>query len=92
MCTSAVLALLALILKPAKRYGNEAICPVDIIAARLRSPVSYENLIILTMDGADLQYVVALNKQTGKTVWKTNRSVAWNDENVPGPMRRRMAI
>jgi len=52
------------------------------------SPVSYENLIILTMDGADLQYVVALNKQTGKTVWKTNRSVAWNDENVPGPMAK----
>jgi len=29
-----------------------------------------------------------LDKQTGKTVWKTNRSVAWNDENEPGQMAR----
>jgi outer membrane protein assembly factor BamB len=52
------------------------------------SPVQFENLIILTFDGADLQYHVALDKMTGKTVWKTNRSVAWNDENVPGQMAR----
>jgi outer membrane protein assembly factor BamB len=52
------------------------------------SPVSFEDLIILTLDGADLQYHVALDKQTGRTVWKTDRSVAWNDENVPGQMAR----
>jgi outer membrane protein assembly factor BamB len=52
------------------------------------SLVGFENLLILTMDGADLQYHVALEKQTGRTVWKTNRSVAWNDENVPGQMAR----
>jgi outer membrane protein assembly factor BamB len=52
------------------------------------SPVSFENLIILTFDGANLQYLAALDKQTGATVWKTNRSVAWNDENVPGEMAR----
>jgi outer membrane protein assembly factor BamB len=44
--------------------------------------------VILTMDGADLQYHVALDKKTGKTVWKTDRSVAWNDENVPGQMAK----
>jgi outer membrane protein assembly factor BamB len=44
--------------------------------------------VILTFDGADVQYVVALDKKTGETVWKTNRSVAWNDENVPGQMAR----
>jgi len=49
------------------------------------SPVLFENLLILTFDGADLQYVVGLDKKTGETVWKTNRSVAWNDENAPGP-------
>lgn len=49
------------------------------------SPVLFENLLILTFDGADLQYVAGLNKQTGETVWKTNRSVVWNDENAPGP-------
>ena len=52
------------------------------------SPVLFENRLILTFDGADLQYLAALDKQTGGTVWKTNRSVAWHDENVPGPMAR----
>ena len=52
------------------------------------SPVVFENLLILTFDGADLQYLAALDKQTGATVWKTNRSVAWHDENVPGPMAK----
>ncbi len=52
------------------------------------SVISYKKTIILTFDGADLQYLVALDKETGKTVWTTKRSVAWNDENVPGPMAR----
>ena len=52
------------------------------------SPVAFENLLILTFDGANLQYHVALNKQTGETVWTTNRSVAWHDEDVPGQMAR----
>jgi outer membrane protein assembly factor BamB len=43
------------------------------------SPVLFENLVILSMDGADLQYLVALDKKTGRTVWKTDRSVEWND-------------
>lgn len=43
------------------------------------SPVLFEQLVILTMDGADLQYLVALDKRTGRTVWQTNRSVEWND-------------
>jgi outer membrane protein assembly factor BamB len=50
------------------------------------SPVLFEELLILTFDGADKQYVTALDKQTGKTVWKTDRSVAWNDENTSDPM------
>ena len=52
------------------------------------SPVSFEDLLILTFDGADVQYHVALDKKTGQTIWKTNRSVEWNDENVPGPMAK----
>jgi outer membrane protein assembly factor BamB len=52
------------------------------------SVISFENLIILTFDGADLQYLAALDKKTGKTVWKTNRSVKWNDENLDDPMAR----
>ena len=52
------------------------------------SPVTFENLLILTFDGVDVQYLVALDKLTGQTVWKTNRSVAWNDEKVPGQLAR----
>jgi len=31
--------------------------------------------LYFTVDGRDVQYVVALDKSTGRTVWKTNRSV-----------------
>jgi outer membrane protein assembly factor BamB len=43
------------------------------------SPAMFRDLLILTMDGVDLQYVVALDRKTGKTVWKTDRSAVWND-------------
>lgn len=52
------------------------------------SPVLFENLLILTFDGADLQYTAGLDKKTGDTVWKTNRSVAWNDEGSTDAMTR----
>jgi outer membrane protein assembly factor BamB len=52
------------------------------------SPVLFENLLILTLDGANLQYTVALDKDSGQTVWKTDRSVKWNDENDPGQMAK----
>lgn len=52
------------------------------------SPVLFENLLILTFDGADLQYTAALDKETGKTVWKTDRSVAWNDQGSADAMVR----
>ena len=38
------------------------------------SPVIWKNLLIFHLDGADLQYLVALDRQTGKVVWKTDRS------------------
>jgi len=43
------------------------------------SPVLFKDLLILTMDGVDLQYLVALDKHTGRTVWKTERTALWND-------------
>jgi outer membrane protein assembly factor BamB len=52
------------------------------------SPILFENLLILTMDGVNLEYTVALDKNTGRTVWKTDRSVVWNDENDPGQMAK----
>jgi outer membrane protein assembly factor BamB len=48
------------------------------------SPVLFKNLLILTMDGIDVQYLVALDKQTGRTVWKTDRTADWNDLGADG--------
>ncbi len=48
------------------------------------SVVLFDNLAILTFDGADLQYVTALDKETGESVWRTDRDVDWNDENPTG--------
>ncbi len=39
------------------------------------SPILFENLLIVSYDGYDQQYVVAFDKQTGKTVWKRDRAI-----------------
>jgi len=38
------------------------------------SPVLGGDLLFLQLDGADVQYVAALDKRTGETVWKKDRS------------------
>jgi outer membrane protein assembly factor BamB len=43
------------------------------------SPIVFGDLLIMNFDGSDRQYVVALNKNTGKTVWQTNRSIDFKD-------------
>ncbi|HEV7925980.1 MAG TPA: PQQ-binding-like beta-propeller repeat protein [Verrucomicrobiae bacterium] len=48
------------------------------------SPIIWNNLLILTFDGIDLQYVAALDKITGKTVWKTDRTAHWTDLDANG--------
>ena len=37
------------------------------------SAILYKDLLILHYDGTDVRYIVALNKRTGETVWKTER-------------------
>jgi outer membrane protein assembly factor BamB len=52
------------------------------------SPTVWGNLLFLHFDGADHQYVVALDKRTGATVWRTNRSVDFQDLTPEGkPIR-----
>jgi outer membrane protein assembly factor BamB len=51
------------------------------------SPILFKDLLILTMDGVDVQYLIALNKHTGKTVWKTDRTAEWNDIEADGKPR-----
>lgn len=43
------------------------------------SPIIYKDLLFLNFDGSDRQYVVALGKQTGKTVWQVNRAIDFQD-------------
>jgi outer membrane protein assembly factor BamB len=52
------------------------------------SVILFEDKVILTMDGVDVHYLVALDKKTGKTVWKTDRTAIWNDENLRDQMSR----
>jgi outer membrane protein assembly factor BamB len=37
------------------------------------SPVIYKNLIILHYEGTDIRYIVALDKTTGKLIWRSER-------------------
>jgi outer membrane protein assembly factor BamB len=37
------------------------------------SPILYKDLLILHIEGVDVQYLVALNKLTGETVWRADR-------------------
>jgi outer membrane protein assembly factor BamB len=45
----------------------------DHVQGAASSPVLYNNLVILHFEGVDVRYLVALDKSTGKTVWKTDR-------------------
>ena len=48
------------------------------------SVILFENTLVVTMDGVDVQYIVALDKRTGETVWKTDRSTKWTDWDSDG--------
>jgi outer membrane protein assembly factor BamB len=48
------------------------------------SPVLYKNLLLMNYDGSDFQFVVALDKETGKTVWKKDRSIDFKDLTAEG--------
>jgi outer membrane protein assembly factor BamB len=56
----------------------------DLPCRHFRGPSSslvlFENMVFVTMDGVDLQYVTALDKATGETIWRTDRDVEWNDQ------------
>ena len=42
------------------------------------SPVLFGGLVIFSADGSDAAFVVALDKQTGKVRWKTDRRQPWD--------------
>ncbi len=45
------------------------------------SPIVWQDLLILTFDGFDVQYITALDKTTGKTVWQTDRKFDYGSDN-----------
>lgn len=52
------------------------------------SPVLFEDLLILTFDGIDQQFLTALHKDTGKTIWRTDRTTDYGDLDDQGkPLR-----
>lgn len=42
------------------------------------SPFLVGDLMVVHVDGRDVQYVIALNKSDGKTAWKTDRSIDYS--------------
>ncbi len=52
------------------------------------SPILFKDLLILTLDGVDQQYVAALNKRTGSLVWRTDRTADYKDLDVTGQPAR----
>ncbi len=51
------------------------------------SPILWNNLLIMNFDGSDHQFVVALDKSTGNTVWNTPRSVDFQDLDADGKVK-----
>ena len=52
------------------------------------SPILFDDLLVLSFDGVDVQYTVALDKTSGRTVWKAGRSTVWRDLDAQGkPIR-----
>jgi outer membrane protein assembly factor BamB len=64
----------------------------DLPCRHYRGPGSslclWKDLLYLTMDGVDVEYVAALDKMTGKTVWKTDRTTTWLDLDDKGQKQR----
>ena len=50
------------------------------------SPLLFGNLLIMHFDGSDKQFVIALDKRTGKTVWRTERSIDFKDLTADGKL------
>jgi outer membrane protein assembly factor BamB len=45
------------------------------------SPILWQDRLVLTFDGYDYQYIVALDKNDGSTIWKKDRTVDYKTDN-----------
>ena len=48
------------------------------------SPIVFGDLLIMNFDGSDNQFIVALDKKTGKTAWQTQRGIDYQDLEADG--------
>jgi outer membrane protein assembly factor BamB len=48
------------------------------------SPILWGDLIFVNYDGSDHQFIAALDKHTGKTVWRKDRSIDFKDLGADG--------
>lgn len=48
------------------------------------SPIVFRDRLVMHFDGSDQQYVVALDAKTGRTLWKTPRSIDFKDLKADG--------
>lgn len=60
--------------------------PCDHWRAPASSPILFRNLLIMAFDGYDKQYIVALDKSSGETVWKRDRSIEYRS--TDGDMKK----
>jgi outer membrane protein assembly factor BamB len=54
-------------------------CDHEANAGPASSPTIIGDNLVVHVDGRDVQYIIALNTETGKTVWKTDRSFDLSD-------------
>ncbi len=52
------------------------------------SPILCGDLLILTFDGVDQQYVAALGRNSGKTVWKKDRNIKYSANTPDGDHKK----
>lgn len=45
----------------------------DHVQGAVSSPILFEDLLIVHLEGGDVQFIAALNKNTGETVWRYDR-------------------
>jgi outer membrane protein assembly factor BamB len=55
--------------------------PCDHFRAPGSSPILYGDSLFIHFDGYDAQYVIALDKATGRTVWKQDRDIDYGTSN-----------
>ncbi len=54
-------------------------CDHEVDAGPASSPTLIDGKVVVHVDGRDVQYIIALDRATGETVWKTLRSIDFTD-------------